>query len=79
MKDVTGEKSISPKTGVPRLKLYPGLSGPAGAFSGSVCKPLWLRLWYVICKYLCQQVSVCLDILGVAVCFYSFMKRVMCA
>lgn len=79
MKDVTGEKKIIPKTGVPGLKLYPGLSGSAGVFSGSVCKPLWLSLWCAICKYLCQQVSVCLDILGVAVCFYSFMNWVMCA
>lgn len=39
MKDVTGEKKVSPKTGVPGLKLYPGLSGSAGVFSGSVCKP----------------------------------------
>lgn len=79
MRDATDEKNISPETGVPGLNLYPGLSGPAGMFSGTVCKPLWLSLWCAICKYLCQQVSVCLDILGVAVCFYSFMNWVVCA
>lgn len=78
MRDATGKKKISPGTGVPGLNLYPGLSGPAGMFSGTVCKPLWLSLWCAICKYLCQQVSVCLAILGVAVCVYSFMNWVVC-
>lgn len=76
MRDAPSEVGISPETGVPGLKLHPGLSGPAGVFSGIVCKPFWLSLSCAIGKYLCQQVSVCSDILGVAVGFYSFVNWV---